>query len=41
MRARLDTLGTAYRTREVAAIGLKQLFVDDPNGVRLELNFRD
>lgn len=41
MLARLEALGIAYRCREIAAAGLKQVFVDEPNGVRLELNFRD
>ncbi len=40
MVARLDRLGLAYRSNEVASIGLKQIFVSEPNGVLLELNFR-
>jgi catechol 2,3-dioxygenase-like lactoylglutathione lyase family enzyme len=37
--SRLDTLGLQYRRNEVPAINLRQIFVDDPNGVRIELNF--
>ena len=32
--------GLAYRENLVEAIGLRQLFIVDPNGVLLELNFR-
>ena len=38
-RARLQGLGLAVRERTVPALGLHQLFVDDPNGVVIELNF--
>ena len=38
-RARLQRLGLAVRERTVPALGLHQLFVDDPNGVVIELNF--
>jgi len=38
-RARLQRLGLAARERTVPALGLHQLFVDDPNGVVIELNF--
>ena len=31
--------GLDHKVREVTAIGLKQIFVLDPNGVLLELNF--
>lgn len=41
MRAQLETSGTAHRCNEIKAIGLSQIFVEDPNGVLLELNFRD
>ncbi len=40
MLARLDRLGLAYRCTGVASVGLRQVFVRDPNGVLLELNFR-
>jgi catechol 2,3-dioxygenase-like lactoylglutathione lyase family enzyme len=38
--ARLERLGHPYQCRDVEAIGLRQVFVTEPNGVRLELNFR-
>lgn len=37
--ARLAGRGLAYRLNEVTAAGLRQIFVLDPNGVLLELNF--
>lgn len=40
MLARLERLGHAYRCRDIAAIGLRQVFVAEPNGTLLELNFR-
>lgn len=40
MVARLDGLGLAYRLNHVGQIDLKQIFVHDPNGVLLELNYR-
>lgn len=39
MVARLDARGMEYRVNHVAAIGLRQIFTMDPNGVLLELNF--
>ena len=39
LRARLEARALGYRVNEVAAIALKQIFVLDPNGVLLELNF--
>ena len=39
IRARLARRGLEYRLNEVAAVGLKQIFVLDPNQVLLELNF--
>lgn len=41
MLDRLARFGIAFRRRYIAAIGLQQLFVTEPNGVLLELNFRD
>lgn len=38
---RLDNLGIAFRSNDLPAIALRQVFVTDPNGVLLELNFRD
>lgn len=39
MVAHLEDRGLTYAQNAVASIGLKQLFVVDPNGVLLELNF--
>jgi catechol 2,3-dioxygenase-like lactoylglutathione lyase family enzyme len=39
MMARLQRCGIAPRERSVPGIGLHQLFVDDPNGVVVELNY--
>lgn len=38
-RAHLDALGVDYVSNEIPAIGLRQLFVTDPAGLRIELNF--
>jgi hypothetical protein len=35
----LAKLGIAVRERTVPSIGLHQLFLDDPNGVVIELNY--
>jgi catechol 2,3-dioxygenase-like lactoylglutathione lyase family enzyme len=37
--AHLDRLGIAYQERQVDHQGLYQLFLLDPNGVKVELNF--
>ena len=37
--AHLDRLGVAYQERQVDDQGLYQLFLFDPNGVKVELNF--
>lgn len=39
VQARLKQLGLEYRLNEVVGIGLRQIFVLDPNAVLLELNF--
>jgi catechol 2,3-dioxygenase-like lactoylglutathione lyase family enzyme len=39
MVEKLDGLGLAHNENHVAAIDLKQIFVRDPNGVLLELNY--
>jgi hypothetical protein len=39
MVARLDELGCEYRVNDLAGLGLRQIFVTDPNAVNLELNF--
>jgi catechol 2,3-dioxygenase-like lactoylglutathione lyase family enzyme len=38
-RAHLDALGHGYRHNAVPAAGLEQLFVEDPDGILIELNF--
>lgn len=40
MYSRLQSEGYAVRTNEVTAIKLRQIFVEDPNGITVELNFR-
>ncbi|MEO8115064.1 MAG: VOC family protein [Phenylobacterium sp.] len=40
MVARLEGLGLEHRKLHNEAIGLKQVFVHDPNGVLIELNYR-
>jgi catechol 2,3-dioxygenase-like lactoylglutathione lyase family enzyme len=37
--ARLERLGIAFRQREVPLLQLQQVFIDDPDGVTIELNF--
>ncbi len=39
MCERLDARGIGYALNEIASIGLRQLFLHDPNDVVLELNF--
>lgn len=38
-RTHLQTLGIEYIERDVPQIALRQLFVTDPNGITVELNF--
>lgn len=40
MMQRLDALGIPYERNDVPGIGLVQLFLNDPNGLKLELNYR-
>ena len=40
MKAKLEARGLVYTANDVPMIKLRQLFVNDPNGVTLELNFR-
>lgn len=37
--ARIEAMELEYQTSHLASIGLRQVFVFDPNGVLLELNF--
>jgi catechol 2,3-dioxygenase-like lactoylglutathione lyase family enzyme len=39
MLAHLQGLGIAPRERTVPSLGLHQLFLDDPNGIVIELNY--
>ena len=39
MLARLQARDTPHQLNDVASIGLRQIFVQDPNQVLLELNF--
>jgi catechol 2,3-dioxygenase-like lactoylglutathione lyase family enzyme len=39
MRQRFSQLGIAFREQDVPSIRLRQLFVEDPNKVMVELNF--
>jgi hypothetical protein len=39
MMARLQSAGVAWRERTVPGVGLHQVFLDDPNGVMVELNY--
>ena len=39
MMARLRAAGVAWRERTVPGVGLHQVFLDDPNGVMVELNY--
>ena len=39
MLEHLDATGVAYRQRTVPNIGLHQVFLDDPNGCVIELNY--
>lgn len=39
MRARLADAHVDWREREVPTLGLRQIFVEDPNGIVIELNF--
>ncbi|MDT7952905.1 MAG: VOC family protein [Acetobacteraceae bacterium] len=39
MRAKFRAAGVHYRDRTVPAMNLEQVFLEDPNGVTIELNF--
>lgn len=39
IRQRLVDRGLPFRSNEISEIGLRQLFVDEPNGIMFELNF--
>jgi len=39
-RARLDAAGIKYRAMDVPGAPIRQIFLRDPNGVNIELNYR-
>ena len=39
MHRRLQQAGLAFRERTVPSLGLHQLFVEDPSGITIELNY--
>jgi catechol 2,3-dioxygenase-like lactoylglutathione lyase family enzyme len=39
-RARLDAAGVTYRATDVPDSTIRQIFLRDPNGVNIELNYR-
>lgn len=39
MLSRLKSMGIEPRRRDVPGVGLHQLFLDDPNGIVIELNY--
>jgi hypothetical protein len=39
MRTRFETAGVPFRERTVPNMNLEQIFLEDPNGVTIELNF--
>lgn len=41
MRRRLNKLGLAFREQRAPGFPLRQLFLFDPDGVEIELNFRN
>jgi catechol 2,3-dioxygenase-like lactoylglutathione lyase family enzyme len=41
MRARLATLDLGFRENHIPKAGVRQIFVREPTGILLELNFRD
>jgi len=41
MKAHFTAAGCVYRERLVPSMNLAQLFLEDPNGVTIELNFPD
>jgi catechol 2,3-dioxygenase-like lactoylglutathione lyase family enzyme len=40
MLERVEAAGARFRRNEVPEMNLRQLFVEDPNGIVVELNFR-
>ena len=40
LMARITAYGAAFKVNEVPAAGLTQLFLNDPNGIKVEINVR-
>ena len=40
-KAKLEEMGVDYRVNDLQHLGLRQIFVADPNAVNLELNFAE
>ncbi len=41
LKSRLEKLKVPYREREVPAMNLQQVFLEDPNNITIELNYYD
>ena len=41
LHTRLERLGVVFRERMVPKLGLHQVFIKDPDGVTIELNYAD
>lgn len=41
LKSRLEKLNVPYREREVPAMNLQQVFLEDPNNITIELNYYD
>jgi catechol 2,3-dioxygenase-like lactoylglutathione lyase family enzyme len=41
VRSRISAAGMEFRERQVPAMQLRQLFVNDPSGITIELNFNE
>lgn len=41
VRARIEKAGLTFRERQVPAMSLRQIFVEDPSGITIELNFAE
>ena len=39
--ATLTARGIKFQVNEIPTIGLRQLFLNDPNGIKVEINVRD
>lgn len=41
VRAKIEAAGLAFRERQVPSMQLRQIFVQDPSGITIELNFAE